>query len=74
MSTSIAAQAKRYKPGELKPGDVLISNHPIAGGSKIFFFFFFFFCRYVHLANRYNFSTRRSIRVMLKSSDADSIP
>lgn len=35
MSTAIAYQAKRYKAGELKPGDVLISNHPQAGGTHL---------------------------------------
>ena len=35
MSTAIAYQAQRYKPGELKPGDVIISNHPVAGGTHL---------------------------------------
>lgn len=35
MSTAIAYQAQRYKPGELKPGDVIISNHPQAGGTHL---------------------------------------
>lgn len=35
MSTAIAYQAKRYKAGELKPGDVIISNHPQAGGTHL---------------------------------------
>lgn len=35
MSTAIAYQAKRYKAGELKSGDVIISNHPQAGGTHL---------------------------------------
>ncbi|OAA53586.1 Hydantoinase B/oxoprolinase [Niveomyces insectorum RCEF 264] len=35
MASAIAYQANRYKPGELKPGDVLLSNHPIAGGTHL---------------------------------------
>lgn len=35
MSYAIAYQAKLYKPGELKPGDVLLSNHPRAGGTHL---------------------------------------
>ncbi|KFA71071.1 hypothetical protein S40288_05544 [Stachybotrys chartarum IBT 40288] len=35
MSTAITYQAQRYKPGELKPGDVIISNHPQAGGTHL---------------------------------------
>ena len=35
MSTAIAYQAQRYKTGELKPGDVVISNHPRAGGTHL---------------------------------------
>ncbi|KAI3124877.1 hypothetical protein CBS147326_7866 [Penicillium roqueforti] len=35
MASAIAYQAKRYKPGELKPGDVILSNHPIAGGTHL---------------------------------------
>ncbi|UPL02482.1 hypothetical protein LCI18_013416 [Fusarium solani-melongenae] len=35
MSTAIAYQAQRYKSGELKPGDVIISNHPTAGGTHL---------------------------------------
>lgn len=35
MSYAIAYQARRYKPGELKPGDVLLSNHPCAGGTHL---------------------------------------
>ncbi|KAI6782673.1 uncharacterized protein J7T54_000816 [Emericellopsis cladophorae] len=35
MSTAIAYQAQRYKTGELKPGDVIISNHPQAGGTHL---------------------------------------
>ncbi|KAL4733685.1 Hydantoinase B/oxoprolinase-domain-containing protein [Aspergillus similis] len=34
MSTAIAYQAQKYK-GDLKPGDVLISNHPRAGGTHL---------------------------------------
>ncbi|KAJ5740681.1 Hydantoinaseoxoprolinase N-terminal [Penicillium malachiteum] len=35
MSYAIAYQARRYKPGELKPGDVLLSNHPSSGGTHL---------------------------------------
>jgi len=35
MSYAIAYQAKLYGPGELKPGDVLLSNHPISGGTHL---------------------------------------
>ena len=35
MSTAIVYQAQRYKPGELKPGDVIIANHPTAGGTHL---------------------------------------
>ena len=35
MSTAITYQAQKYKPGELKPGDVILSNHPIAGGTHL---------------------------------------
>ncbi|KAL4886180.1 Hydantoinase B/oxoprolinase-domain-containing protein [Aspergillus karnatakaensis] len=35
MSSAIAYQAQRYKSGELKPGDVVISNHPRAGGTHL---------------------------------------
>ncbi|KAF2147617.1 putative 5-oxoprolinase [Myriangium duriaei CBS 260.36] len=35
MSTAIAYQAKRYPRGELKPGDVILSNHPISGGTHL---------------------------------------
>ncbi|KAI9374855.1 Hydantoinase B/oxoprolinase-domain-containing protein [Aspergillus egyptiacus] len=35
MSSAIAYQAQRYKDGELKPGDVIISNHPRAGGTHL---------------------------------------
>ncbi|GAM40393.1 oxoprolinase [Talaromyces pinophilus] len=35
MSYAIAYQARRYAPGELKPGDVLLSNHPSAGGTHL---------------------------------------
>lgn len=33
MSYAVAYQAKKYPKGELKPGDVLLSNHPCAGGT-----------------------------------------
>jgi 5-oxoprolinase (ATP-hydrolysing) len=35
MSYAIAYQAKLYGHGELKPGDVLLSNHPCAGGTHL---------------------------------------
>jgi 5-oxoprolinase (ATP-hydrolysing) len=35
MSTAIVYQAQRYKRGELKPGDVIIANHPITGGTHL---------------------------------------
>lgn len=35
MSSAIRFQAQRYKAGELKPGDVIISNHPRAGGTHL---------------------------------------
>ena len=35
MSSAITFQAQQFKPGELKPGDVIISNHPIAGGTHL---------------------------------------
>lgn len=35
MSYAIAYQAKLHGPGELKPGDVLLSNHPRAGGTHL---------------------------------------
>jgi 5-oxoprolinase (ATP-hydrolysing) len=35
MSTAIVYQAQRYKPGELKPGDVIIANHPTTGGTHL---------------------------------------
>ncbi|KAL4910884.1 hypothetical protein BDW74DRAFT_184529 [Aspergillus multicolor] len=35
MSYAIAYQAKLYGKGELKPGDVLLSNHPCAGGTHL---------------------------------------
>lgn len=35
MSYAIAYQAKLYGPGELKPGDVLLSNHPCSGGTHL---------------------------------------
>jgi 5-oxoprolinase (ATP-hydrolysing) len=35
MSYAVAYQAKKYPEGELKPGDVLLSNHPVAGGTHL---------------------------------------
>jgi 5-oxoprolinase (ATP-hydrolysing) len=35
MSYAVAYQARLYGPGELKPGDVLLSNHPCAGGTHL---------------------------------------
>ncbi|OJD31864.1 5-oxoprolinase (atp-hydrolyzing) [Diplodia corticola] len=35
MSTAISYQANLYKKGELKPGDVILSNHPCAGGTHL---------------------------------------
>ncbi|CZR56840.1 probable oxoprolinase [Phialocephala subalpina] len=35
MAYAIAYQAKLYPKGELKPGDVLLSNHPISGGTHL---------------------------------------
>ncbi|RMZ46598.1 hypothetical protein AFCA_012137 [Aspergillus flavus] len=35
MSTAITAQIERHPPGDLKPGDVIISNHPAAGGTHL---------------------------------------
>ncbi|KAL1963413.1 hypothetical protein VTN77DRAFT_8429 [Rasamsonia byssochlamydoides] len=35
MSYAIAYQAQKYGKGELKPGDVILSNHPIAGGTHL---------------------------------------
>jgi 5-oxoprolinase (ATP-hydrolysing) len=36
MSYAVAYQAKKYpKKGDLKPGDVLLSNHPAAGGTHL---------------------------------------
>ena len=35
MSTAISYQARRYGKGELKPGDVILSNHPCAGGTHL---------------------------------------
>ncbi|KAK2008582.1 hypothetical protein LZ32DRAFT_609296 [Colletotrichum eremochloae] len=35
MSYAVAYQAKLYGDGELKPGDVLLSNHPCAGGTHL---------------------------------------
>lgn len=35
MSYAVSYQAKLYKKGELKPGDVLVTNHPVAGGTHL---------------------------------------
>ncbi|KIW85545.1 hypothetical protein Z517_00937 [Fonsecaea pedrosoi CBS 271.37] len=35
MSYAIRYQAERYAKGELKPGDVLLANHPCAGGTHL---------------------------------------
>jgi len=35
MASAVAYQAQRYKPGELRPGDVILSNHPVAGGTHL---------------------------------------
>lgn len=35
MSFAVAHQAELYKDSKLKPGDVLVSNHPAAGGSHL---------------------------------------
>lgn len=35
MSYAVAYQAKKYAKGELKPGDVILSNHPVAGGTHL---------------------------------------
>ncbi|TLD20876.1 5-oxoprolinase (ATP-hydrolysing) [Venturia nashicola] len=35
MSYAIAYQARLYRAGELKPGDVLLSNHPCSGGTHL---------------------------------------
>lgn len=35
MAYAIAYQANKYPKGELKPGDVLLSNHPVAGGTHL---------------------------------------
>lgn len=35
MAYAIAYQSKLYKKGDLKPGDVLLSNHPISGGTHL---------------------------------------
>lgn len=35
MSTAISYQANRHPRGQLKRGDVLLSNHPIAGGTHL---------------------------------------
>ncbi|KAI0142218.1 hypothetical protein BJ166DRAFT_488329 [Pestalotiopsis sp. NC0098] len=35
MSTAIRYQANKYAPDGLKPGDVILSNHPCAGGTHL---------------------------------------
>lgn len=35
MSTAIRYQAEKYAPNGLKPGDVILSNHPCAGGTHL---------------------------------------
>jgi 5-oxoprolinase (ATP-hydrolysing) len=35
MSYAIAYQARKYAKGELKPGDVILANHPSAGGTHL---------------------------------------
>jgi 5-oxoprolinase (ATP-hydrolysing) len=35
MAYAIAYQSKLYNKGALKPGDVLLSNHPISGGTHL---------------------------------------
>ena len=35
MASAISYQVQRHRPGELKPGDVILSNHPIAGGTHL---------------------------------------
>jgi len=35
MSYAIAYQARKYSKGELKPGDVILANHPSAGGTHL---------------------------------------
>ncbi|KZF20095.1 putative 5-oxoprolinase [Xylona heveae TC161] len=35
MSYAIAYQARKYPKGQLKPGDVLLSNHPSSGGTHL---------------------------------------
>ncbi|OQV07967.1 hypothetical protein CLAIMM_12316 [Cladophialophora immunda] len=35
MSYAIRYQAEKYAKGELKPGDVLLANHPCAGGTHL---------------------------------------
>ncbi|TVY30730.1 Uncharacterized protein LHYA1_G000358 [Lachnellula hyalina] len=35
MAYAIAYQSRLYPKGELKPGDVLLSNHPISGGTHL---------------------------------------
>ncbi|KAI1268420.1 hydantoinase [Xylariaceae sp. FL1019] len=35
MSTAIKYQALKYAPNGLKPGDVVLSNHPCAGGTHL---------------------------------------
>lgn len=35
MSTAIRYQAEKYGKDGLKPGDVILSNHPCAGGTHL---------------------------------------
>jgi 5-oxoprolinase (ATP-hydrolysing) len=35
MSYAVAYQARKYPKGTLKPGDVILSNHPCAGGTHL---------------------------------------
>ncbi|KAI0015436.1 hydantoinase [Xylariomycetidae sp. FL0641] len=35
MSTAIRYQAEKYAPDGLKPGDVILSNHPCSGGTHL---------------------------------------
>ncbi len=35
MSYAIAYQARKYAKGDLKPGDVILANHPSAGGTHL---------------------------------------
>ncbi|KAM0814190.1 putative 5-oxoprolinase [Seiridium cardinale] len=35
MSTAIRYQANKYSPNGLKPGDVILSNHPCSGGTHL---------------------------------------